>query len=564
MRLTVGVTGHRDLAPDESPRLRAEVIKFFKVLEKRFPGLPVELLTPLAEGADALVTEVAVELGIPYTAVLPMAHSDYLEDFVSHAGREAMERFMEGAERVIVLPTRPGADLKEQEARSWQYAQLGVFVSNHCQVLLALWDGKETAGHGGTGQVVRYHLTAVMPGFEDELPPASLLADNENDLCYHIITLRDGPDGGPAEGLVVGEDRWLTSHFSLPEDEDVPREYGAMLDRLSEFDDDWRKYETAIEREGRVLLDNPPDAEVPPGAALTNRLFSAADWLAVHFQRRFNNSLLLMYSLAVVMGLVFVVYSERDGPHWLLAAFLGLFGAGLLLHVIGVKRQWHRKYLDYRALAEALRVQFYWNVSGVVDAHSPGFAYDTFLHKQDTELGWIRHVMRAASMLRERGIVPDAVWLPWAIERWVGDRDTGSGQLGYYARKAAHNHYHHQRTHRLGSISLWSGIALAVLMLVIGHRLGEDHRDLVMILMGVLPLIAGVREAMSTKKAEKELIKQYQFMEKVFANARQLISETTDTRFQRRIMRALGEAALEEGAEWILMKRERAIEPGGL
>ena len=55
------------------------------------------------------------------------------------------------------------------------------------------------------------------------------------------------------------------------------------------------------------------------------------------------------------------------------------------------------------ALAEALRVQFYWNVSGVVDPHSPAFAYDTFLHRQDVELGWIRHVMRTASALRDRG-----------------------------------------------------------------------------------------------------------------------------------------------------------------
>ncbi|MDX1555332.1 MAG: hypothetical protein R3212_04840, partial [Xanthomonadales bacterium] len=85
-----------------------------------------------------------------------------------------------------------------------------------------------------------------------------------------------------------------------------------------------------------------------------------------------------------------------------------------------------------------------------------------------------------------------------------------------------------------------------------------------MILMGTLPLVAGVREAMSNKKAEKELIRQYRFMERILGNARVLLSGSPDPAFQRRVLKALGEAALEEGAEWILMQRERPIEHGGL
>lgn len=564
MRISVGVTGHRDLAPDEPARLREEVRKFFEGLRERFPGLPVELLTPLAEGADTLVTEVAREMGIPYTAVLPMPQSDYMADFAAKEARDQFQRLLKGAEHVIRLPARPGADLDEQAARNMQYAQLGVFVSNHCQILLALWDGKDSDSLGGTAQVVRYHLTAVMPGVEDELPPASLLADNENDLCYHIVTRRAGPDGDPAEGLVAGKDRWLTSHFSLPEDEDFPREYGRMLDRLAEFDQSRRQHADAIDAQSGGLLADPPRADAPPGAAMVDRLFSAADWLAIRFQKRVNRSLLAMYALAVAMGLVFIVYSERDGPNWLLGAFLALFFAGVALHITGNARQWHRKYLDYRALAEALRVQFYWNVSGVVDPHSPEFAYDTFLHRQDVELGWIRHVMRTASARRERGVAPAPEWLAWTIRQWIGDEQSGAGQLAYYARKSLHNEITHQRTKRLGAACLWAGIALAFFMLILGNRLGENQRDLVMILMGMLPLIAGVREAMSTKKAEKELIKQYRFMEKIFANARRLLNKSGDPRFQRRVLKALGEAALEEGAEWILMKRERPIEHGGL
>ena len=79
-----------------------------------------------------------------------------------------------------------------------------------------------------------------------------------------------------------------------------------------------------------------------------------------------------------------------------------------------------------------------------------------------------------------------------------------------------------------------------------------------------LPLIAGVRDAYSHKKAERELIKQYRFMSKVLANARRLLDSSPDLAFRRRILMAVGNAALEEHAEWILMHRERPLEHGGL
>jgi hypothetical protein len=564
MRLTVGVTGHRDIAPGEQERLRSEVRAFFEALQIRFPKLPLELLSALAEGADTLAAEVAVEMGIPFTAVLPMPKDQYQTDYGSESAIHHFERLLAQAERVVNLPVRPGADLTDQDARSWQYAQLGVFVSNHCQVLLALWDGKDSDSLGGTAQVLRYHLTAVMPGFEDEMPAASLLADNENDLAFHIVTGRDRPDGAPAAGLEVGSDRWMTSHFNQPEGDNIPAEYGHMLDRLSEFDQDSKRYSEAIGKEAYGLLENVPGAPVPPGADQVERLFMASDWLAGHFQKRVNRSLSVMYTLAVVMGFFFIVYSERSGPSWLLGAFLALFFGGVGLHLLGGNRQWHRKYLDYRALAEALRVQFYWNVSGVVDPRSPGFAYDTFLHKQDVELGWIRHVMRSASILRERGTEPSTDWLAWTIDNWIGDEGSGTGQLGYYTLKSKRNEITYRRTRRLGAACLWTGILLVFFMLALGGGLNDDQRVIVMILMGILPLIAGVREAMSNRKAEKELIKQYRFMQKVFANARRLVTENPQPRFQRKVLKALGEAALGEGAEWILIHRERPMEHGGL
>jgi hypothetical protein len=78
--------------------------------------------------------------------------------------------------------------------------------------------------------------------------------------------------------------------------------------------------------------------------------------------------------------------------------------------------------------------------------------------------------------------------------------------------------------------------------------------------MGLLPLLAGIREAYSYKKADKELIKQYRFMHRLFVQARAALDHTADADEQREILRLLGEASLAEHVEWALMHRQRPLE----
>ncbi|NND44476.1 MAG: hypothetical protein HKN58_04070 [Xanthomonadales bacterium] len=567
MNLTVGVTGHRDLVASEVPALRNQVRAFFVDLKASFPGLDLQLLSPLAEGSDQLVAEVALELGIPLVVPLPMSQADYEKDFSHDAALDQFRNLLEHAE-IIPLPLatdRPEpTDAAEASEREMQYMQVGVFVSNHCQVLLALWDGKVGGEPGGTSTVVNYHLTGVMPGYSISEESPNLLADNENDLVHHLVVSRDRPDGMPADGLNPGEASWLTAHFKRSTGPHMPAEYRDMLLRLEEFNADHQKYEQTIFEECSGLLEGVPDLQLPGGIDFVNRLFSHTDWLAVHFQKRFNQGMLWTHALAVIMGIVFIVYAEFDAAQWVLYLFLALFLAGVIIFAIGEHRQWHRKYLDYRALAEGLRVQLYWNLAGVVETRSAIFAYDNFLQKQDVDLGWIRHVMRSASLRRDRIHPPDPAWVEWVTRQWIGEPDGDIGQLAYYRRRSEVKSANYRRTTRLASISLWLGISFAIILVVATGRMSEYQRQLLLVLMGVLPLVAGVRDTYSHKKAERELIKQYRFMGQVFSNARRLLSGSTDLKFRRRVLKAVGNAALEEHAEWLLMHRERPLEHGGL
>ena len=568
MYLSIGVTGHRDLLDEEKPALESRVRAFFAELVQRFPGLELQLLSPLAAGGDQLAAKVALEEGIALVAVLPMAQAEYEKDFTTAAELTEFRSFLAAAQRVIHLPAAAGADeqsiTRHAATRDRQYAQLGLFVSNHCQILMALWDGKPTDTVGGTAQVVRYHLTSVMEGFEEQQSSASLLADSENDLVYHIICTRQSGDGEPEAGMEAGACYWLTSQSERSSGDEMPAEYAVMFARFQEFEADRLRLMADQTGHSGLLARVPSGLELPQGARFTEHLFAVADHLAIHFQKRVNRGLFGIYGLAVLMGLVFIIYTEYTVPQYVLWIFLALFLCGVALHITGDRHQWHRKYLDYRALAEALRVQFYWNLSGVVESRSVAFAYENFLQKQDVELGWIRHVMRAASLQRARDAEPDPAWVPWVIDQWIGKEGTDMGQLAYYSHKESQNSVNLRRTEFLGAVCLWTGIGVAVILASAGHFLTGQQQQFLLVLMGLLPLTAGVRDAISHKRAEKELIKQYRFMVRIFANARRLLNGSRSIEFQRRVLKALGEAALEEGAEWILMHRARPLEHQGL
>lgn len=101
---------------------------------------------------------------------------------------------------------------------------------------------------------------------------------------------------------------------------------------------------------------------------------------------------------------------------------------------------------------------------------------------------------------------------------------------------------------------------MAALLLILHGRLPAAAASYLLVLVGLLPLMAGVREAYSHKNADKELVKQYRFMAGIFARARQRLDAAHDDVQRRGILKALGEAALQEHAEWLLMHRERPLE----
>jgi hypothetical protein len=550
------------LRADEIPGIRERVRQLFQDIQARFPYRKLRLLSPLAEGADRLAANVALELGVELCVVMPMPRSVYQADFTSAESIDEFDDLYARADDVYELPiarngtiesiSRPG------RARDLQYAQSGVFLSAHCHILLALWDGKLSGQLGGTAQVVRFHHDDIMSGYTTRtVGTQQMLVDDESDLIYHIVCSREGPDGAPAEDFKPLECWWFTNDRHSPRQAEMPEQHVLIFARSSEFSQDSLRYRERIHSESYPLLDDDAAARLPRGVSIINHVFCMADWLAIHHQKLALRILRTTHLLAFLMGFMFILFSDLRTQEIYMVGFLVFFALSAGAQMLAKRKGWHRKYLDYRALAEGLRVQFYLSAAGITGDSESKFTHDNFLQTQDPELGWIRNVMRVAGTRCDADRVASQEGLAFVLQEWIGDDE--SGQLGYYRRKAAQWIKRNRNTERLSALSLITSV-LVILLIIFGGTFGETYIDPLFVLMGSMLLAYAIRESYAKSTAEKELIKQYDFMLRVFYNTKRRLDGAEDDHERHQILRALGGSCLDEHAQWILKHREKSIE----
>ena len=136
--LKVGVIGHRRIV--DRARLRALIDEVFDELGDS----ELAVWSSLAEGADRIGAEAALDRDVPLHAVLPMPAEDYERDFPDTAG--AFHDLLARATTVRVVELAAN--------RNEAYLEAGLQVLASTDVLLVAWNGEAAAGKGGTADVV--------------------------------------------------------------------------------------------------------------------------------------------------------------------------------------------------------------------------------------------------------------------------------------------------------------------------------------------------------------------------------------------------------------------------
>lgn len=152
--IKIGVTAHRVLADVE--KINAGIAEALRRIERKFARERLIVISPLAEGGDRLVVHQVLACSRASLIVpLPLPKQQYLADFVSDESKNEFLRLLDQAEEVIELPL--------VATRNAAYEAAGNYVLDHCDVLIAVWDGQIAQGKGGTGDVVKRARSRQFP-----------------------------------------------------------------------------------------------------------------------------------------------------------------------------------------------------------------------------------------------------------------------------------------------------------------------------------------------------------------------------------------------------------------
>ena len=145
MEFRLAVTGHRHIKSDA--KLTESIREVLDRILQENEGAEIWLYTALAEGSDQLVAKIANDIDeIKLVVPLPFPVEQYLTQFETEDGKKDFNQLLKSASEIINLPVQPDP----QSA----YQNLGNYLVNSCDTLVAIWNGENNLKEGGTAEVV--------------------------------------------------------------------------------------------------------------------------------------------------------------------------------------------------------------------------------------------------------------------------------------------------------------------------------------------------------------------------------------------------------------------------
>ena len=401
---TVGVTGHRlgALADVRVVAIRGEIDAALGAIDREAlavfkregalfaPSAPVlTLVSPLADGADQMAAEAALARGWRLQAVLPFDRTTYARDFADDEDAKRFADLLGQADCVLELPGDPDDDTEA-------YMAAGRATIAHCDLLIAVWDGRPPRGRGGTAEVVHLAVaqgTPVIHVPSDGDQPMGLLWSG---FDPNVVT-RSGDDRGvkqPFEDALLGR---MIGALLTPPPESTERifydrflaekarrvrgrlEYPLLLmiagvSRLKASH--WResKCAAAIDAEWRNFSTECSGKHgVSASLHLLEQAYGWSDRLAGYYAQNFRSGHVFNFLLAATAVLLGLSSFALPATKTAVAVIEFLVALAVIFNTrFGVRHEWHRRWLDYRQLAERLRPLRSLKLLGVAAPDAPG------------------------------------------------------------------------------------------------------------------------------------------------------------------------------------------------
>lgn len=565
----IGVTGHRDLSRVEEDRIRPFLDQFFVEHAHKHPDLPIRLLSGLAEGADRIVARVFIEVKArliseghtsasewQLIATLPFAEEAYRNDFPA-TGADFSE-LLDASDDVITITRQPLGELQSNPVkRDDGYEAQGHYMLRHAHLIIALWDGVDTGLRGGTSHVVRLKLE----GHEN---PDNAFAAQDCGPVYHIPVQRgdavsphkagsvhllfpatSGSGSGDLEALKSDLGRFNAAHAQFIRPEAVARSL---------------RYLSPPDEAGAIIHEHWLERASSPDRLVMD-VFATADLAASTLDRKRVKLTRLLYLAGMALALALWIGLDKVAQGWMVAVYLGALAAILALYTRLKQHDLSTDQLNYRLLAEALRVQIYWRMLDEGDDDPADRADGEMLHamvldgllsQQAVEMGWIREALRICGTDRKpTRLAGDR--RARLIHHWIDD------QYNYFVKTEHRYERQHVLLGRAAAMAALGGIISAGCVIWIDqHDLSEVLRHWASIAAASLPAAALLIESYKDRMALEEQAKNMARMRAVFGRMKSRLKDMPPHHMPpANLIRVLGQEALAECVGWLILRRSK-------
>lgn len=487
--LLVGIIGHREIPVEYQAELTAELSQALDDIRLLVPNTPIVLASSLAEGADRLGAYIGLSKGIKLIAPLPFDAESFRGDF-PHSVDEFND-LLSKAQRSFVV--------SDGEFEGYEGASR--WIARHCQIVIALWGGNEGSCRlGGTAHTI---LLRSEPGRAGH--SLSSAADCLGPVL-HIHCPRAAEAGR-------NKPKWIW-----------PQVTGERLASLKLLLSPLERFnESASDINKRKHLHSDLDTA-----------FVAADTLSSAYQKRFQLELRVSLALAVLgytfMQLWEAAYGKLFSFTFLLLAFIVVYRANRIKS--------SDYYLEYRALAEVLRIARFRRLAGV-----PSSPTERFLDQHWGSLRWIRSAVNTLWVLE----VPTTSSVESVKSEWIDDQET------YYKKQSTRGERLKQKARWATGVLFIMGMALVLLGVV-----KPGWGDLASAWSGVFLMLVGVLSHYAHTQGWKEDASRYRSMTEPFSSCK-VIWQFVDEDKKRGLIEELGGECVAELSDWLLTRKSKAI-----
>ena len=625
-RLTyrVGAVGHRpkrlasglsELAVlnaqvrDALSAVRDEVETFAKGPDRVFytPDAPrLVAVTSLAEGADRIVAGAALDLNFELICPTPFAQEVFVRDFEPPVTLEPDSTAHFAA---LMARARSGAGLTtfeldgEYGPRTLAYARCARVVVSQSDLLVAIWDGAPAAGPGGTPDSVREALVAGVPvlwidaqapfGWRllrrpDEVeplsrqapcarppPPSKTGAHDLSCLLCEVIANELAPPhagGGQLDAHMREDIRRYQAETRPPLN--LAFIWKLFRDMVGSFKLRRPQFRTSdyveqIASDWPVGTGNTPHDRINAGV---RPHYAWADKTADHYADLHRSAFVLTSILTPLA--VFAALAPIAFPPWrtgVCAATLMGVEFVLVVVLLGLLRgerkgEWHKRWMEYRVLAEQLRqLRLVTPVGGGRPRSRPRPHLSNY---GDPTQSWMSWTVRAIA--REIGL-PNVVVSPDYVGSCLTDLYVlADGQLQFHEASAARSETIHLRLHHWSIFLLWLTVAGVLLhIFTIAVRPTEAYAPyaegaLVMI-AAVCPALGAAFASINNQGEFQRMAKRSEAMSAFFAAHRDAIralrAAPTPPRMEQvePLARQIAEAMVDEVSDWRIVMNDRAL-----